>query len=125
MTGTPSLLIPHYAAMSGCTLRFTRNSPLRTTLIDETTGHAKYQIDTPITIARAITRIRKFDSHMHPPLHWYDDADSDFGDDGGEKKQNSKGDEHEMERGNHAEAEAELPETSDEIVRIYWKWLST
>lgn len=120
-----SLLIPHYAAMSGCTLRFTRNSPLRTTLIDESTGHAKYQIDTPMTVARAITRIRKFEPHAHPPLYWHDDVDSDSGDDGGQEKQMSMEDVYETEGGDYAEAEAELPETSDEIAKIYWKWFAT
>ena len=52
--------------MSGCTLRFARNSPLRTTLVDDATGHAKYQIDTPIRIVGSVTRIKKFDS---PPQH--------------------------------------------------------
>jgi len=112
--------------MSGCTLRFARDSPLRTTLIDEATGHAKYQIDTPIKIARSLTRIRKFDSPTQPPLHWDDDADSDSGDDiadkGKKKKSKAKKDEKDTEED---DTEAELPETSDEIARIYWKWFSS
>jgi len=115
--------------MSGCTLRLAKNSPLRTTLIDETTGHAVYQIDTPIKLARSVTRIRKFDSPPQPRLHWDDDADSDSGDDitdKGKKKEKSKKDKKDKkgteEEGD--EADTELPQTSDEIARIYWKWFS-
>ena len=110
--------------MSGCTFIFARNSPLRTTLVDEATGHAKYQIDTPIKIARSVTRIRKFDSPTEPPLHW--DAESDSGDDvadeGKKKFKSKKGKEEE---GHEEEEGEELPETSEEIARIYWKWFSS
>jgi len=115
--------------MSGCTLRFTRNSPLRTVLVDEATGQAKYQIDTPIRLARSVTRIRKFDTPTQPPPHWDDEADSDSDDSGvGEEKKKSSSDDtadkgkgkDEQEEG----AEPELQETSDEIARIYWKWFS-
>jgi len=107
--------------MSGCTLRFARNSPLRTTLVDEATGHAKYQIDTPIKIARSVTRIRKFDSPTQPPLHWDDDADSDS-DDGITDMGKAEKDEKDTEGDDMG---TELPETSDEIARIYWKWFSS
>jgi len=110
--------------MSGCTFLFARNSPLRTTLVDEASGHAKYQIDTPIRIAGSVTRIRKFDSPAHAPLHW-DDDDSDPGDDIADKGKKSKSKKnHEEEEGEEEEV-AELPETSDEIARIYWKWFSS
>ena len=102
--------------MSGCTLQLARNSPLRTTLVDEATGNAIYQIDTPIRL-RSVTRIRKFDSpqlHLHRDEGADDDSDHDITD----KKPKSKEDEE-------AEAEPELPETSDEIARIYWKWFSS
>ena len=113
---------PTSITMSGCTLRLSRDSPLRTTLVDESTGHAKYQIDTPIKLARSVTRIRKFDSPTQPPLHWWDDdPGSDSGDDITDKKgSNSKEDEEE-----EGETRGELPETSDEIARIYWKWFSS
>jgi len=120
--------------MSGCTLRFTRNSPLRTVLVDEATGQAKYQIDTPIKLARSVTRIRKFDKPTQPPLHWDDEAASDSDDDGvvGEVKEESSSDDitdkgkGKSKKDEHEEgAEPELPETSDEIARIYWKWFSS
>jgi len=73
--------------MSACTLRLTRDSPLRTILVDEATGYARYQIDTPRKIARSVTRIRKFESHTQPPLHLDGDADSDPGDDIADKRE--------------------------------------
>ena len=108
--------------MTGCTLLFARNSSLRTTLVDEATGHAKYQIDTPVKIAQRVTRIRKFDSPTQPPIHWDDDNDSDSGDDIADKdKPRSKEDEEGEEGG---EPEPEFSGTNDEIARIYWKWFS-
>jgi len=113
--------------MSGCTLRLARNSPLRTTLVEEATGHAKYQIDTPIKVAGSVTRIRKFESPTDPPPNWDEDSDSDQGDDttGKGKKSKSKKDKKDKAGEARDGAETELPETSDEIARIYWKWFST
>ena len=115
--------------MSGCTLRFARNSPLRTTLVDEVTGRAIYQIDTPKKIARSVTRIRKFDSHTRPQ-HWDEVSGSDPGDgiDGVENKEEeprSKDGENDDDNEDQGDGtEPGLPGTSDEIARIYWKWLS-
>jgi len=103
--------------MSGCTFLFAQNSPLRTTLIDEASGHAKYQIDTPIRITESVTRIRKFDSPTHALPHRNDpDPYGDITDKGNKSKSNE----------NHEEKEVgKLPETSDEIARIYWEWFSS
>jgi len=119
---------PHHTTMSGCTLRFARDSPLRTTLVDEATGYAKYQIDTPIRLVRGVTRIRKFDSPTQPPLHWDDDADSDSGEDITDVKKRRSGStgSRSYKEGHEEEASGpELAETSDEIARIYWKWFSS
>lgn len=113
---------PRPARMSGCTFLLARNSSLRTTLVDEATGHAKYQIDTPVKVVRSVTRIRKFDSPTHPH-HWDEDSNSDPSDVIADKeKHKSEEDEKDGETGD--EAEPEVPETSDEIARIYWKWFS-
>jgi hypothetical protein len=114
---------PRHTTMSGCTLRFTRNSPLRTTLVDEATGNAKYQIDTPRRLVRSVTRIRKFDSSTQPPVRW-DDADSDAGDDVIDKGKEGESKPKEDQEEEHENA-GELPATSDEIARIYWKWFSS
>jgi len=105
--------------MSGCTLRFSRDYPLRTILVDEGTGHAKYQIDTPRKFGRLTTRFRKFDSPTQPH-QWDDDHGSDSGDDVTDKKEYKSKEEEEGD-----ETVAELPETSDEIARIYWRWFSS
>ena len=111
--------------MSGCTLQLTGSSPIRTTLIDEATGHAKYQIDTPGTSTRSATRIRKLDSATQPPPNG-DDAnlDSDDTTNGREKgkyKSQNDGDGGEEGLG----TVPELGETSDEIARVYWKTFSS
>jgi len=116
--------------MSGCTLQFARNSPLRTTLVDEATGHVMYKIDTPIKVARSVTRIRKFDTSAQPPPQLdHDASSSDSGDDitdmGRKKKKKKKSERREKEVKDGDAAERELVETSDEIARIYWKWFSS
>ena len=79
-------------------------------------------------IARSVTRIRRFDSPIQPPLHWDEDVDSDSGDDITDDGQRAKmtnskkGRKGCADRGD--ETEMELPETSDEIARVYWKWFS-
>ena len=115
--------------MSGCTLRFSRNSPLRTTLVDEATGQAKYRIDTPRKVARSVTRISKFGPPAQPPLHRDEDADPDPGDDITNKgKKKGKSNSRKGKKGGEEardETETELSETGEEIARIYWKWFSS
>ena len=115
---------PHHTTMSGRTFQLARNCPLRTTLVDEATGHAIYQIDTPKMVAGGVTRIRKFDSPQ-PHIHRDEDANSDhdhgFTDE--ENKHKSHKSEEDEEEGD--ETETGLPEASDEIARIYWKWFSS
>ena len=107
--------------MSGCTLVLARNCPHRTTLVDETTGHVKYQIDTPKKLAGGVTRIRKFDSPTQPPPHLDEDNDCDSSEDIADKDKPKSKEDKENEEG---EPEPELPGTDDEIARIYWKWFS-
>lgn len=104
--------------MSACTFEFARDSPLRTTLVDEATGHAKYQIDTPLRITGSVTRIRKFDLPLQSPLILDGEGVSGSGDDHtdkGKKKGIFK----------WGIFGAELPETSDEIARIHWRCFSS
>lgn len=108
--------------MSGCTLRFTKSSPVRTTLFDEATGHAKYKIETPIKVSHVVTRIRKLESHTQPPPHLDEEPGSDSDDDatlcGGTegKLPPDRVEEHEI--------NLDFPESSDEMARIYWKLLA-
>jgi hypothetical protein len=106
--------------MSGCTLRFTKSSPFRTTIIDEATGHVKYKTETPlIKISNVVTRIRKFESDAQPPLHLEEDTESDSNDNGtlcGNTEGKLLSDE--------VEGNEEIPESSDEMARIYWKLIA-
>ena len=116
--------------MSGCTLRFARDSPLRTTLVDEASGHPKYKIDTPIRLTGSVTRVRRFDSPPQLPLHWNRDADSDSDYDITDVKKKSKRKKPKRKRDKKDKEEGDgggpgLPETDDEIARIYWKWFSS
>ena len=112
--------------MSGCTLQFTRNSPLRTTLIDEATGKARYKIDTPRKISGSVTQIRELESDTQPRRDWDDEAESDSDDDIIVKydvKEKSEKDE-----GNKTTELPELPELpgmSDEIAKIHWFWFES
>jgi hypothetical protein len=108
--------------MGGCTLRFTKNSPLGTALVDEATGHVKYMIETPMKIARAVTRIRRFGPHTQPPHNSDEYAGTDSDDDitlcgtikGEHGSGEVKGDETDL----------EMPGASNEIARIDWKLFS-
>jgi len=92
-----------------------RNSPLRTTLVDEATGHAKYQIDTPIRLIGSVTRIRKFNLSPQPPLVSVDTLVDDDPRDIVKKKGGFKWSNL---------VKADLPRAGDEIGRILWKFFS-
>ena len=100
--------------MSGLTFSLARDSTLRTTLIDEATGHAMYQVDTPQKLSSSYTtNIRKLGPATQPPPY-SDDGDSDSDEDLDQKKCIPvDADEDEL--------VVKLPETSDEMARIYWK----
>ena len=116
-----SLLIPlHKTTMSGRNFLLARNSPLRTTLIDETTGQAVYQIDTPRKFSSDVTKIRKLDSAARAPLNWDDGGGAGY--DSSEDIIDKKGT---LKRTEGGGPEPEPPETSDEMARIYWKLTSS
>jgi hypothetical protein len=105
--------------MSGCTLRFSKSSPVRTTFIDEATGRVKYKIETPIKVSHVVTRIRKFELHAQPLHNSDEESGSDSEDDAtlcGTMEDKSRPDEVEGE-----EIKLDFLETSDEMTRIYWK----
>ena len=110
---------PRPTTMGTCTLEFTRNSPLRTTLVDGTSGQVIYQIDTPIRILVGhVTRVRKLDLPPQSPLILGDKAHSDICDDLTDKEKKKGGFKwNEM-------FKTDLPQTSDEIGRINWKFFS-
>jgi len=103
--------------MSGCTFQFTRNSPLRTTLIDEATGKAKYKIDTPRKISERVTQIRELESATQPP---HEEIESDSDDIIVREKS-------EKDERNTTELPVlpVLPGMSDEIAKIHWFWFES
>lgn len=105
--------------MDGCTLRFTKSSPVQTTFIDEATGHIKY--GNSYEARPSHTRIRKFESHALSPPHLDEDTGSDSDDDVtlcGKVEDKLRSDEVE-----EADIDLGLPESSDEMARIYWELL--
>ena len=104
--------------MSVYTLEFARNCPLRTTLVDQTTGHPVYQIDTPRRITESVTRIRKFTEPPQPHPVGDEKAGSDSSDEDPTDKREEGGFWQKL-------IGEELPETDDEIARIHWKSLSS
>jgi hypothetical protein len=103
--------------MSGCTFQFTRSSSIRTTLIDETTGHVKYKMETPIKASHVVTRIRKFEDNAYPPSSLDEDDDSDpNGDLTDEEMEEKFSDDMDGDK-----MRLEMPEISDEMATIYWK----
>ena len=104
---------PHSATMGAYTLQFSRNSPLRTTLVNETTSHAEYQIDTSRRLFGSVTRIRKFSLPPQSPLILNEKAHFDPSDDPTDQgKKNGRGFAWKN------IVKADLPETDDEIARI-------
>ncbi|KAF9784309.1 hypothetical protein BJ322DRAFT_1109032 [Thelephora terrestris] len=103
--------------MHGCTLSLSRDAPLRTSLIDEATGQAVYEIDTSQKLlSTPTTKIRKLDPAARPHPH--------SGDVGSGSDENTTDTKHGSVGTEEDEPGMELPETSDEMARIYWKFIS-
>lgn len=100
--------------MNGRTFLLSRDSTLRTTLIDEATGQAVYEVDTPRKLSSSyVTKIRKLDPAV-PPRIYSDDEDPDSEEETADRKRALVGTEED-------ELLMGLPEASDEIARIYWR----
>jgi len=113
--------------MSGCILHFTRNSPLRTTLIDEATGKAKYKINTPIKITGSVTQIRKLEPDTQPPHDWDEEPESDSDDDVIIRNDLKAKANSEKNEGNETVSPVSpvSPGMSDEIAMIHWFWFES
>ena len=75
-------------------------------------------------IARRVTRIKKLDSYaVQPPHHQDKDGDSDpnndITDEGNDREESGPEKDEKCEGEEGDETEMELPETGDEIARIY------
>jgi hypothetical protein len=103
--------------MGGCTLLLARNSPLRTTLVDEATGHAKYQVNTPLRIHGSVTTIKKFDLPPQPPL--IRDEKTSFGPGGDITDKGKKG------KPKRKDSGVQLPENGEEVAKVNWSCFSS
>jgi len=99
-------------------LVLTRNSALRTTIVNETTHRPLYTIQTPRQFSRKTTRIRRVPQtdDLQPLFSDSDDGDYDSDDDA--SLDPKKGEEKEE------LPEEEIPSGSDELARIHWHHLS-
>ena len=119
---------------------FTRNSPLRTVLVNETTGKELYRIDTPRRFVGSVTRVFRSDPAT-PPIpnlisRLHEDANKpndDYDPDERELLAEAGSDRCEEDREGDGRADAaageipeeDLPLMENEIARLYWKWFSS
>ena len=126
---------------------FTRNSPVRTVLINEATGKELYRIDTPRRFIGSVTRVFRCDpatpSAANPtPTTPRPQLDADESPEPGYSSEEewrlltgANSDNAGEENGNAIESEVEsagedglgedLSLVEDEIARWYWKWFSS
>ena len=119
---------------------FTRNSPVRTVLVNETTGQELYKINTPYRFVGSVTRVFRCDPaappNPMPRLHW--DANEPYeGYDSEEWRLPAgvKSDRYGREDGNESDSGVasavnaapggDSPLVGDEIARLYWKWFAS
>ena len=115
---------------------FTRNSPLRTALVNETTGQELYRIETPRKFVGSVTRVFRSDPtapNLIPRLHLdtnepYENYDSEerelltgvgCGQGDGGVNDSEVGDVVDETPGD------DLPLVESEIARLYWKWFAS
>ena len=118
-------------------ITFTRDSPVRTVLVNETTGQELYRINTPYRFVGSVTRVFRCDSAAPPNpmsrLHW--DANDPYEGYDSEEWKPPAGVKHGREDGNasdsgvasagNATQERDSPLVGDEIARLYWKWFAS
>ena len=120
-------------------LVFTRNSPVRTVLVNETTGQEVYRIDTPRRFVGSVTRVFRCDPATPPaPNHIpqsHLDANEPHEGDSEEcrflagAESDGRGEDEEGDNGVGAAADEvpgeDLPLVENEIARLYWKWFAS
>ena len=115
---------------------FTHNSPVRTVLVNETTGQELYRIETPHRCTNRVTRVFRCDPtappvpNLMPRLHW--DANEPHKDyDSEEWKRLARG-KHGHGNEGHGEVASgvdevpkeDSPLVANEIARLYWRWFA-
>ena len=119
---------------------FTRNSPVRTVLVNETTGKELYKIETPYRFVGSVTRVFRCDPAAPPnPMPWLhcDANEPNEGNDSEERDLPAEveSDRHEREEGNESDGGVagavntppggDSPLVGNEIARLYWKWFAS
>ena len=118
----------------------TRNSPVRTVLVNGTTGQELYRIDTPRRCIGSVTRVFRCGPaippvpNLVPRLHW--DANESYeghcpeerkflavdkSDRCGEDKEDDNG----VSTAMNETLEEDSPLVENEIARLYWKWFAS
>ena len=98
--------------MDASRFELTRDSPLRTILVDQATSNAKYQIDTPFRFTGRVTKIKKFDQPQQVPRK--SDSGTDSSDDPTDMEKKSKS----------KKADVNLRQNSEEIATVQWHCFS-
>jgi hypothetical protein len=114
---------------------FTRNSPVRTVLVNETTGQELYRIETPNRCTNRVTRVFRCDPtappvpNLMPRLHW--DANEPHKDYDSEWKRLARGKHGHGNEGYGGVAsdidevlKEDSPLVANEIARLYWRWFA-
>lgn len=119
---------------------FTRNSPVRTVLVNGSTGQELYRIDTPRRFVGSVTRVFRCDParppvpNLMPRLRWstgapYEDYDpkewrplaraqSD------RRREDKEGDDEVTPTADDVPGE-DSPLVENEIARLYWRWFAS
>ena len=121
---------------------FTRNSPVHTVLINETTGKELYRVETSRRFVRGVTRVYRCDPATPTALNPTSTSRLDVGEarEGRSSEQGSplseeRPDDSDEENGNEDEGRVDgageeplaedAPLVKNEIARWYWKWFSS
>ena len=114
---------------------FTRNSPLHTVLVNETTGQELYRIETPFRFVGKVTRVFRYDPttppipSLMPPLHWdvnkpyegYESGEWKLLTGDGEKVGNEDKSSVDGSADSNESPAEDSPLVENEVARWYWK----
>ena len=103
---------------------FTRNSPLRTVLVDEATGRELYRIHTPIRFVGSVTRVFRCDPAAPPVPNLVSQQHGDASDPHEDDSDGNEGDSGVASTVDEAPGD-NSPFVENEVARLYWKWFAS
>ena len=118
-------------------ITFTRNSPVRTVLVNETTGQELYKIETPYRLVGSVTRVFRCDPaeppNPVPPLHWainepcegHDSEDWELPAEIESDRYGGNESDSGVASPVNASPGGDSPLAGNEIARLYWKWFAS